>query len=98
MTRHCYKCGWEYKLPGQPGRSETCQRCGADLKVCLNCASYDPRAAYQCRDRRAEPVQDKHLANFCEYFEFAVRVYKPDVEEIKREPAAREQLRKLLGD
>ncbi|MGC8744261.1 MAG: hypothetical protein ACP5T0_10325 [Verrucomicrobiia bacterium] len=98
MTRHCYKCGWEYKLHGQPGRSETCPQCGADLKVCLNCVSYDPRAAYQCRDRRAEPVQEKHLANFCEYFEFAKRTFIPNTEEMKREQAAREQLRKLLGD
>ena len=57
-----------------PGRSETCLRCGADLRVCLNCAHYNPRVAQQCRDRRAEPVLEKHAGNFCEYFEFASRV------------------------
>jgi ribosome-binding protein aMBF1 (putative translation factor) len=98
MTRHCFKCGWEYPLSGQPGRSETCPRCGSDLKVCLNCVHYDPHAAYQCREKRAEPVQEKHLANFCEYFEFAKREFRPNTEEFKREQAAREQLRKLLGD
>ena len=36
-TRHCWKCGTEYQLSGTPGRSESCERCGADLKVCLNC-------------------------------------------------------------
>jgi hypothetical protein len=97
MTRHCWKCGREYTLPGTPGRSETCE-CGADLKVCLNCASYDPSAAYQCRDRRAEPVADKHLANYCEYFEFARRVFVPPAGEAERAAKAREQLRKLLGD
>src|SRR5574339_69787 len=73
-TRHCWKCGAEYKDRRSPGRSETCD-CGADLKVCLNCASYDPTVAYKCRDRRADPVEEKHLANYCEWFELAKRVF-----------------------
>jgi hypothetical protein len=44
---------------------ECCHGCGSDLKVCLNCVSYDPRVAEQCRDRRADLVGEKHLANFC---------------------------------
>ena len=68
------------------------------LAVCLNCLSYDARAAHQCRDRRAEPVFEKHAGNFCEYFEFIRRVFVPPAEEKSRAPAAREQLKKLLGD
>ena len=98
VSRHCWKCGQEYKLSGSPGRSETCL-CGADLKVCLNCVSYDPRVAYQCRDRRAEPVEEKHVANYCEYFEFIRREYVPTVAQFaSRETKARESLKKLLGD
>ncbi len=97
MMRHCWKCGAEYKLGSAPGRSETCL-CGADLKVCLNCVSYDPKVAYQCRDRRADPVAEKHLANYCEYFEMARREFVPRQEESSREDKARAQLRKLLGD
>ncbi len=99
-TRHCWKCGTEYKLAGAPGRSETCERCGADLKVCLNCASYDTRAAYQCRDRRAEPVEEKGAANYCEYFEMNRREYVPkeDAFSSSREEQARNALKKLLGD
>jgi hypothetical protein len=98
LTRHCHHCGWEYSLPGLPGRSETCPECQNDLKVCLNCVSYDPRAAYQCRDRRADPVGDKHLANFCEYFDFVRREWKGKGGQNPREEQARENLRKLLGD
>ena len=98
MTRHCWKCGSEYKLAGAPGRSETCDRCGAEMKVCLNCVSYDPRVAYQCRDRRADPVAEKYAANYCEYFEFARRVFVPPENDGSRETKAREQLKKLLGD
>ena len=98
MTRHCWKCGSEYRLPGSPGRLESCHQCGSDLKVCLNCVSYDPRVAQQCRDRRAEPVADKHMANFCEWFDFARREYKSVAENASREEKARDALRKLLGD
>ena len=100
LTRHCWKCGREYKLAGSPGRSETCE-CGADLKVCVNCASYDLRSAYQCKDRRAEPVEDKRAANFCEWFEFIRREFKPpnqDGYEKSSEDKARDALKKLLGD
>jgi len=84
MTRHCHKCGWEFTLPGQPGRIESCHRCGADLKVCLNCVSYDARVAHQCRDRRAEPVAEKHMANYCEWFEMARREFRGDCRSVAR--------------
>ena len=66
--------------------------------MCLNCVSHDPRVAEQCRDRRADPVAEKHLGNFCEYFEMVRRVYRPAAEVPSREVAAREQLKKLLVD
>ena len=97
LTRHCWKCGREYTLSGSPGRSET-GICGADLKVCLNCVSYDPRVAHQCRDRRADPVAEKHAANYCEYFEMARREYVPKAEETSREDKARDTFKKLFGD
>jgi len=98
VTRHCWKCGEQWTLSGQPGRGESCPRCRSDLRVCLNCVSYDARAAHQCRDRRAEPVFEKIVGNFCEYFEFVRRVFVPPPEEKSRESAARDQLKKLLGD
>ena len=98
LTRHCPSCGWEWTLPGQPGRSETCHRCDADLRVCLNCSSYDSSVAYQCRDRRADPVLEKAAGNFCELFEFARRTFVSKTTLNSRETAARDQLKKLLGD
>ena len=100
LTRHCWKCGWEYTLAGTPGRSESCI-CGADLKVCLNCVSYDLRAAHQCRDRRADPVLDKHMANYCEYFEMVRRecIARRRRGRRRRAKARREILsRNFLGD
>jgi hypothetical protein len=73
-------------------------KCRADLRVCLNCVAYDPRVAQQCRERRAEPVLEKEVGNFCEYFDFARRVWTPKAVSGQRAEAAREQLKKLFGD
>jgi len=68
------------------------------MKVCLNCVHYDAKVAYQCRERRADPVAEKHAANFCEYFEMIRRTFVPAAGANPRESAAREQLKKLFGD
>jgi hypothetical protein len=96
-NRHCHNCGWEYTITGLPGRTETCHHCDADLKVCLNCVHYDVRVAQQCREKRSDPVLDKHLANFCEYFDFVRRDWKGKAAD-QREQAARDKLKKLFGD
>ena len=85
-------------MAGQPGRGESCHRCDADMRVCLNCSSYDRRAAHQCRDRRAEQVFEKAVGNFCEYFELAKREFVKRDEANPREDAARDKLKKLFGD
>jgi len=95
-NRHCHHCGTPYLLSGTPGRSETCERCRGDLKVCLNCVHFDLAVAHQCRERRAEPVAEKGVANFCEYFEFVVRDWQPGAVNA-REAAARDRLNNLFG-
>ena len=73
-------------------------KCRADLRVCLNCQSYDSRVAEQCRERRAELVLEKNLGNFCEFFDFARRKWEAKEFKLFREEAARAHLKKLLGD
>ncbi|MFM2081769.1 MAG: hypothetical protein RL380_460 [Verrucomicrobiota bacterium] len=97
-TRHCQKCGEAWLIDGQPGRGEVCMKCRADLRVCLNCHYYDRSVAQQCRERRAEPVYEKEVGNFCEYFEFARREWRGADFASTREEAARTSLKKLLGD
>ena len=98
LTRHCHNCGEPWTISGNPGRGEVCMKCRADLRVCLNCQSYDPRVAQQCRERRAEPVLEKAAGNFCEYFEFARRKWEGKDIKNAREDAARAHLKKLFGD
>ena len=99
MSRHCHHCGWAFPRKDSPGRSETCPQCRADLRVCLNCRHFDASAAHQCRESRAEPVYDKQLGTFCEYFEFAQRAPQPPAAaNTTREETARDSLKRLLGD
>jgi len=71
--KQCHACGaqWEGRPGSQPGRDETCGKCGADLHCCLNCSLYDPSAFHQCRSRTTEAVRDKDKRNFCDEFEFS---------------------------
>ena len=84
-------------MSGNPGRLEACPQCGADLKVCLNCIHFDRTVAEQCKERRADLVQEKHMANFCEYFDMAKRVWGGKGAD-QREQVARDKLKKLFGD
>jgi len=43
-------------------------------------------------------VLEKHLGNFCEFFEFARRKWEAKEIKLSREEAARAHLKKLLGD
>lgn len=97
LTRHCHRCGTNFLLNGNPGRLETCEKCGADLKVCLNCVHYDRGVAHECRERRADPVADKIMANFCEHFDFKRRVFAANTEGKSREEKARDDLKKTTG-
>lgn len=65
----CWSCGnsWEFTTP--MGRSESCERCGWDARVCKNCRFYDTRAYRECQEEQAELVKDKDKRNFCSYFE-----------------------------
>lgn len=71
-TGACVMCGGPIALPhaAQPGRSESCPACHADLHACRQCRHYDPQAHHECREPQAEYVQDKARSNFCEYFVF----------------------------
>jgi hypothetical protein len=65
----CYKCGATVELE-TVGRRDECQRCGADLHVCLNCSFYEPNRANECFEPQAERVKEKDRSNFCDFFRF----------------------------
>ncbi len=95
-ARCCHRCGAPYPGTGQPGRGDTCRQCEADLRVCLNCVSYDPSVSQQCREREADYVAQKDRANYCEFFQFGRRAAAP-FGTSQGHDDAKERLKKLLG-
>lgn len=69
--KRCFSCKRPVVSEARPGRSEACDSCGTSLKVCLNCAFYEPASSGACREPSAERVVDKEKANFCEFFVFS---------------------------
>ncbi|MBW1788816.1 MAG: hypothetical protein JRK53_19715 [Deltaproteobacteria bacterium] len=48
----CAFCGDEFRVSDRIGKSDTCSRCGADLRCCKQCKFYDTHAYNDCREVR----------------------------------------------
>ena len=66
----CHHCATEVALaPGEkPSRSDSCPKCGKDLRACRNCDHYDTSRRWECREEISERVSEKERGNFCDYF------------------------------
>lgn len=66
----CHACRQQVALASgeSVGYRDACDRCSADLHVCLNCAHHDPTAYNECRESSAERILDRDRANRCDYF------------------------------
>lgn len=66
----CHACQTEIPLAAGEsiGFRDACDRCRADLHVCLNCTHHDVSAYNECREPNAERVLDSDRANRCDYF------------------------------
>jgi phage terminase large subunit GpA-like protein len=73
----CPACQTEIPLAAgeSVGFRDACDRCRADLHVCLICAHYDRTAYNECRESSAERILDKDRANRCDYFRPTDRVH-----------------------
>lgn len=67
----CFKCAqaiaWSAQTP--VSRRDSCPKCGADVRVCLNCRHYDSTSKWECREHISERVADKERANLCDSFQ-----------------------------
>lgn len=66
----CFACRTPIELASgeRVGVRDPCPRCGADLRVCRNCAHHDPTVSGECREPQAERVPDPERANRCDWF------------------------------
>ncbi|MFQ5500572.1 MAG: hypothetical protein ACE5FH_12980 [Candidatus Zixiibacteriota bacterium] len=65
----CWSCGRPTGIVGRVARSDSCDRCSADLRCCRGCRHFDPTKRFQCRETVDGPVRDKDRNNFCDYFQ-----------------------------
>ncbi|MCR9093792.1 MAG: DUF4407 domain-containing protein [bacterium] len=95
----CHACDAEVELAAGEaiGFRAECDRCAADLHVCLNCDHHDPGAYNECREPSAERVRDRDRANRCEYFRFRTTGGTGDGPEAERR-RAQQALDALFGD
>jgi hypothetical protein len=100
MSAFCQKCSAPLVIAagGVVGRTATCEKCGADLHACVQCAHYDPKACNECHEPLAERVDDRKQSNFCDYFKVvATKPAQPGVvRETSREQTARARLESLF--
>ena len=96
-TLVCHTCGAPVTLDEPIPRDAECESCRHDLRACLNCRHYDPGYNNSCVEPMADPVEDKHRRNFCEYFYFSREPFKAKGAGAAREADARAKLNQLFG-
>lgn len=95
-TLVCWKCG--AALTGVPmplSRLSVCLKCGTELHVCKLCEFHEPKLRQGCLEDRAEHVQEKEHANFCDYFHPRPQAHVP--RDQARTAAVRVELDVLFG-
>jgi hypothetical protein len=94
---NCWKCGASLQgVPMPLSRLSECLVCHAELYVCRMCEFHDPVLRQGCREERAEHVQEKERANFCDYFRPLPDTFKPP--ERSAAQTARTRLEALFGN
>jgi len=67
-TLNCHKCSHITKIDSGVGFRESCEACGEDLHVCLNCSFYDEAVYNECKETSADRITAKDRSNLCDYF------------------------------
>lgn len=62
----CARCGTLLALPVSTG--SRCSRCGVDLRACIQCASFDTSARFECTQPITARVAPKDGQNECAFF------------------------------
>lgn len=93
---HCWRCGDSLTgLPLPLSRRAECPACHAELHVCQQCVSFNPRVSEKCDEPQGEHPREIERANFCDYFRPDPNAYRP--RDTAKEQASKNQLDALFG-
>lgn len=62
----CSQCG--NVVASEIEADTRCTRCGADLRTCAQCESFDPGSRFECMQPIAARVSPKNVRNACPFF------------------------------
>jgi hypothetical protein len=65
----CARCGNELTVAVAWSPDGTCNRCGADLHTCAQCANFDTGAPFECQKPIPARVSPKDARNTCTLYE-----------------------------
>lgn len=66
----CAMCGKKVVIDEYFNRRSTCEHCGEELHICLNCRNYTESSREWCLEPRAELPRTRDKANFCDWFRY----------------------------
>ena len=73
-TFRCVRCGRE-ESP-DIGSLSVCGKCGTALRACIQCASFDSSATFECQEKLTARVSPKDATNQCSLFSPRMKVEK----------------------
>jgi hypothetical protein len=68
----CTRCG--NTVSTEVAFDSRCNRCGVDLRSCVQCQSFEPSARFECREAIPARVSPKDVRNTCDLYHPTVRV------------------------
>lgn len=92
----CARCGGELTVAVAWGADSTCQRCGADLHACAQCAHFDTSAAFECQQTIPARISPKDVRNTCPLYEPRTTVERETTSTTS--PASTNSARKAFDD
>ena len=82
----CSRCGNRLGLP--VGADDRCARCGVDLHSCIQCASFDTSARFECTQAIPVRVAPKDEKNTCTLFAARTTVERQTSTPAQQSPAS----------
>lgn len=73
-TFRCVRCG--HQENPEIGSLSMCTKCNTALRACIQCASFDSSATFECQEKLTSRVSPKDTTNACPLFSPRMKVEK----------------------